>query len=89
MQVADGLLVLRELAEATSNSAAANVSQLPRNIETAGEVVSGVVDLLLHSASGNASGDNPLKEVDVNEVCANSSLCACNTCIIPCIATFK
>ena len=63
-------MVMRELAEAASNSAAANMSQLPRDLVTASDIVARTVDLLLLSAAGNGINRSiPLKEVNINEVC--------------------
>ena len=66
VQVSDVLEVLRELADVASSSAATNMSQLPQDIVTASEIVSGTVELLLLRASGNGSGE---AQVEINEVC--------------------
>lgn len=63
----DALVVLRELAEAASDSASINRSQLPQDLITVSDIVAETVDLLLNSISSNGSKQN-LKEVDLNEV---------------------
>ncbi|CAI8057704.1 hypothetical protein GBAR_LOCUS31434, partial [Geodia barretti] len=69
VQVTDALMVLRVLTEAASIIAnATNMSQLPRDIETASDIVAKTVDLLLASTPGsNSSGGMQPVEVDVNE----------------------
>lgn len=73
VQVTQALDVLRELADASSDLVATNVSQLPRDLETASNIVAKTVDLLLVSAAGNDTVNGTLlKEVYVNEVSAQN-----------------
>ena len=76
VQVTDALMVLRVLTEAASIIAhATNMSQLPRDIETASDIVAKTVDLLLASTPGsNSSGGMQPVEVDVNEVCLTADV---------------
>ena len=69
-------MVLRVLTEATSIIATTtNMSQLPRDIETASDIVAKTVELLLASTPGNnSSGGMQPVEVDLNEVCLTADV---------------
>ena len=62
----DALVIVRELANATSESASTNRSQLPRDLITVSDIVAETVDLLLNSIQSNES--KQVKEVNLNEV---------------------
>lgn len=66
VQPVEALEVVYELREAASAIAASDISQLPRDINTASNIITHTVDLLLRS-TGNSSAVN-LTEVTVNEV---------------------
>ena len=66
VQPVEALVVVHELKEAASAVAASDISQLPRDINTASNIIARTVDLLLQSTD-NSSAVN-VTEVSVNEV---------------------
>ena len=62
----EALVVVHELKEAATAVAVSDISQLPRDINTASDIIGRTVDLLLQSMDNSSAMQ--LAEVSINEV---------------------